>query len=95
MSRAVAYWVTLGLIVLLSAGLSLGLASDKDETTLIVQVSSSEHELSEGYFTLGDSATVMARPGSDLYKFLLRQRGRKVKVTMSEAASAELSKLQR
>ena len=53
---------------------------------MTVQVSSADHELLEGYFTLGDSATVVAKPGSDLYKFLARQRGRKVKVVLSEAA---------
>jgi hypothetical protein len=86
--------VTLALIVVLS-GLSVGLASDGDETVMTVQVSSSDHELLEGYFILGDSATVMVKPGSDLYKFLSRHRGRKLKITMSDAAGPELSKLQR
>ena len=46
-------------------------------------------------FTLGDNATVMVKPGSDLYKFLSRHRGRKIKVSMVDAAGPELSKLQR
>ena len=95
MRRAFAAWMTLALIVVLSAGLSVGLANDQDETTMTVQVSSSEHELQEGYFTLGDGTTVMVKPGSDLYKFLSRHRGRKIKITMSAAAGPELSKLQR
>jgi hypothetical protein len=77
------------------SGLSVGLASDGDETVMTVQVSSSDHELLEGYFILGDSATVMVKPGSDLYKFLSRHRGRKLKITMSDAAGPELSKLRR
>ena len=49
----------------------------------------------EGYFTLGDSATMVAKPGSDLYKFLVRQRGRKVKVVLSDTSGPELSRLER
>ena len=94
MRNAVAAWVTLALIVVLS-DLSVGLASDGDETVMTVQVSSSDHELLEGYFILGDSATVMVKPGSDLYKFLSRHRGRKLKITMSDVAGPELSKLRR
>jgi hypothetical protein len=44
---------------------------------------------------LGDSTTVMAKPGSDVYKFLARQRGRKVKIVLSEAGGTELSRLER
>ena len=95
MRKAVAAWAALILIVILSASLTVGLASDRDETVMTVQVTSSEHELAEGYFTLGENATVMVKPGSDLYKFLSRQRGRKVKVTMTDAAGPELSKLVR
>lgn len=95
MRKAAAAWVVLALIVVLSGLFGTGLASDQNETVMTVQVSSSDHELLEGYFTLGESATVMAKPGSELYKFLSRQRGRKVKITMTEATSAELSRLQR
>jgi hypothetical protein len=49
----------------------------------------------EGYFSLGDNVTVMAKPGSDLYRFLSRQRGRKIKIQLSEAAVPELSRLER
>jgi hypothetical protein len=59
------------------------------------QVTSSEHEVQEGYFSLGDNVTVMAKPGSDLYRFLSRQRGRKIKIQLSEAAVPELSRLER
>ena len=76
-------------------GAHAGRASDRDETMMTVQVSAADHELQEGYFTLGDSATVMVKPGSDLFKFLMRQRGRKVKIVLTEAAGAELSRLER
>jgi hypothetical protein len=93
--KSVAAWVVLALILGLSVGFSVGFASDRDEAIMTVQVSSSDHELLEGYFTLGESATVMVKPGSDLYKFLSRHRGRKIKVSMTDAAGPELSKLQR
>jgi hypothetical protein len=73
----------------------VGRASDRDEAIMTVQVSSADHELLEGYFTLGDNATVMVKPGSELYKFLARQRGRKVKITLIEASGPELSRLDR
>jgi hypothetical protein len=85
----------LGALALILVGFTAGRANDRDETTMTVQVSSADHELLEGYFTLGDSATVVAKPGSDLYKFLARQRGRKVKVVLSETGGPELSRLDR
>jgi hypothetical protein len=87
-----AAWLTLVLILL---ALSVGRASDRDETTMTVQVSSADHEVIEGYFTLGDSMTVMVKPGSELHRFLSRQRGRKVKLTLSDATVPELSRLDR
>ena len=84
-------WVTLALMLF---GLSVW-AFERDETVLTVQVSSADHEIQEGYFTLGDNATVMVKPGSDLYKFLARHRGRKIKVVLSEVAGPELSRLER
>ena len=87
-----AAWLTLALLLV---GLSVGRASDRDETALTVQVSSADHELVEGYFSLGENATVMVKPGSDLYQFLSRQRGHKVRIVLSEAAPAELAKIER
>jgi hypothetical protein len=90
--HVMAAWLTLALILV---GLSVGRASDRDETTVTVQVSSADHELQEGYFTLGDSVTVMVKPGSDIHRFLTRQRGRKVKIALSEVTTHELSRLDR
>jgi hypothetical protein len=87
-----AAWLTVALILV---GLSIGRANDRDETILTVQVSSADHEIQEGYFSLGDNATVMVKPGSDLHKFLARQRGRKVKIVLTEAGGPELSRLER
>ena len=82
-------------LALVLVGFTPGVANDRDETTMTVQVSSADHELLEGYFTLGDNATVMVKPGSDLFKFLARQRGRKVKVVLTQAGGPELSRLER
>ena len=85
-------WVALAMVL---TGFAAGGAYDRDETILTVQVSSADHEIQEGYFSLGDGTTVMVKPGSDLHKFLARQRGRKVKIVISQAGGPELSRLER
>ena len=92
MRKLMAALMTLALVV---AAFAVGRASDRDETVMTVQVSSADHELLEGYFTLGDSATVMAKRGSALYNFLSRQRGRKIKVVLTDSSGPELSRLDR
>ena len=92
MRKLMASLITLALVV---AAFAVGRASDRDETVMTVQVSSADHELLEGYVTLGDSATVMAKRGSALYNFLSRQRGRKIKVVLTESSGPELSRLDR
>ena len=83
---------TLGLLL---AGFPVGRAFDRDETSLTVQVSSADHEQEEGYFSLGDKTTVMVKPGSDLYRFLTRQRGHKIKIVFQESTGPELSRIER
>ena len=92
MKIAMTGWMVLALLLL---GLSIGRASDKDETVVTVQVNSADHEVQEGYFALGEQATVMVKPGSSLYQFLSRQRGKKVKIVLTEAPATELSKIER
>jgi hypothetical protein len=82
-------------VVLLTIGGGFAWASNADETTLTVQVSSADHELQEGYFTLGADVTVLVKPGSELYRFLNRQRGNKVKIVLTEDSNRELSKIGR
>jgi hypothetical protein len=85
-------WMVLALLLV---GLSVGRASDEDEAILTVQVSSADHEIEEGYFSLGEQVTLMAKPGSDLHRFLGRQRGKKIKVVMSQVDGREISQLRR
>jgi hypothetical protein len=37
----------------------------------------------------------MAKPGSELFRFLARQRGHKVKILLQESTAPELSRLER
>ena len=92
MRIAMVAWLTLAMILV---ALSVGRAFDRDETVLTVKVSSADHETQEGYFTLGDNATVIVKPGSELYRFLARQRGHKVKIVLQEAGGPELSRIER
>ena len=92
MRKLMAALITLTLVV---AAFAVGRASDRDEAVMTVQVSSADHELLEGYFSLGDTATVMAKRGSALYNFLSRQRGRKIKLVLTESAGPDLSRLER
>ena len=61
---------------------------------MTVQVTSSEHEAQEGYFSLGDDVTVMVKPGTDLYRFLNSRRGQKITIKMTEGGQ-RLSRLER
>jgi hypothetical protein len=83
------------ILAALLGGIGVGRAYDRDETVLTVKVSSADHEMEEGYFSLGDSATVLVKPGSDLYRFLARQRGHQVKILLQESKGTELSRLER
>jgi hypothetical protein len=88
-------WTVWLVVALLLVGGTLGWASNADEAILTVQVTSADHELQEGYFTLGEDVTVMVKPGSELYRFLNRQRGNKVKIVLTEDARRELSTIGR
>jgi len=85
-------WMVVAALLL---GMSLGRASDGNETTMTVQISSAEHESDEGYFALGKDATLMAKPGSALHQFLSRQNGRQVRITMTMVDGRQLSRIER
>jgi len=85
-------WLVVAALLL---GMSIGRAADGDETAFTVRVSSADHEIEEGYFSLGRDATVLAKPGTDLHRFLLRQNGRDVRVTLTLVDGRQLSKLSR
>lgn len=85
-------WIVVALVLV---GIGVGRASDRDEAIVTVQVTAADHEIEEGYFSLGANGTLMVKPGTDLHRFLTRQRGRKVKIVLSEAGGPELSRLER
>ena len=82
-------------VAVLLIGVSLGIAYDTDETVLNVQVTSSDHEADEGYFSLGEQATVMVKPGSELFRFLSRHKGQKVKIVLTQNEDRQLSRIER
>jgi len=90
--KAMIGWMVVAALLL---GMSIGRAADKDETTLTAQVSSAEHETEEGYFSLGPDTTVLAKPGTDLQRFLSRQKGRRIRVTLTLVGGEQLSRLER
>ena len=92
MRNAMIGWMVVAALLL---GLSIGRAADGDETTMTVQVTSADHETDEGYFSLGKDATVMAKPGTDLHRFLSRQNGRQVRVTLTMVDGRQLSRIER
>lgn len=85
-------WMVVAAVLL---GMSIGRAADGDETIITAQVSSAEHETQEGYFSLGTDATVMAKPGTDLHRFLSRQNGRQVRITLTLVDGRQLSRIER
>ncbi len=92
MRGAMIGWLVVALILV---AMSIGRAADRDESIMTAQVSSAEHETEEGYFSLGPEATVLVKPGTDLYRFLARQNGHKVRLTITAVDGRELSRLER
>jgi hypothetical protein len=76
MRRQIAWFVAAVVLGVFGAAAAAAL----DEARVVAEVSAADHEVEEGYFTLGDGATVIAKPGSDLYRFLASHRGQKVRL---------------
>jgi hypothetical protein len=83
------------LMALLLAGFIVGRASERQETVITVQVTSADHEVEEGYFSLGDSATLIVKPGSDFHRFLTNRRGHRITVTLTDGGRAEPERIGR
>ncbi|HSC26408.1 MAG TPA: hypothetical protein VLD67_03985 [Vicinamibacterales bacterium] len=89
--RSMVPWILAGLLL---AAYGLSRANDR-EVRLTAEVSSADHELGEGYFSLGGDATFVVKPGSDLFRFLSSHRGQKITILLTEGESRHLSKLKR
>ena len=92
MKKATVGWM---LVAALLLGMSMGRAADSDEAVFTARVTSAAHETDEGYFSLGKDATVLAKPGTDLHRFLTRENGREVRITLTRVDGRQLSKLDR
>jgi len=82
-------------VAALLLGMRIGRAADGDEAVFTARVTSADHETDEGYFSLGQDATVLAKPGTELHRFLSRQNGRDVKVTLTLIDGRQLSRIER
>ena len=92
MNKALVGWMVVAALLL---GMSIGRASDSDEAVLTAKVTSADHETDEGYFSLGKDATVLVKPGTDLHRFLARENGREVRITLTLVDGRQLSRLDR
>jgi hypothetical protein len=63
--------------------MTAGWAAGLDEATVVGRVSAAEHEIQEGYFSMGEETTLVARPGSELHRWLARHRGQKVRLLIT------------
>jgi hypothetical protein len=85
--RRTALWVALmglaGFGPAAAAAQAPGFQPPADDMVVTAQVSSAEHETIEGYFTFGDSLAVMVKPGTELHRFLIRQRGKRMRITFA------------
>jgi hypothetical protein len=87
--------VALAAAALILAGYGIGRANGTEQAMVTVKVTSADHEFQEGYFSLGENATVMVKPGTDLFRFLARHRDRTITVTLAESSTRQLSRLDR
>jgi hypothetical protein len=75
--RRQALCVVVGLVF---GALGGAMASGLDETAVIAKLTSADHEVEEGYFSVGEAAEVVARPGSALHQWLSAHRDQKVRL---------------
>ncbi len=69
-------------VLLLALSLTSLRAQTDDELALTVHVTSADHELIEGYFSLGQTTSVVAKPDTPLYNWLRGHVGQRVRLTV-------------
>lgn len=78
MGRFFLAWLTLALLLL-----GLGRFTPASDALAIAGlVSATEQEASEGYFSVGADAMVVAKQGSGLQRWLLARSGQKIRITL-------------
>jgi hypothetical protein len=73
------------LFALLLVGLSATAYTRTDDTMVVAELNAADHEAEEGYFALGQKATLIAQPGSRLHGWLTNHRGQRVRVLITIA----------
>lgn len=68
---------------------------EPDVFTVTDLVSSADHEIAEGIFTLGPDLTITARPGSAAYQWLGRHRAHRAVLTLGPERPRELQTVRR
>ena len=58
-------------------------------TTLTGQLTSADHEAEEGYFNIGQDATIMVKPGTELHAWLKNHVGERLRITVEPDASSD------
>jgi hypothetical protein len=82
MRRSRTAWILLALFLI---GLGVTTQTRGDETVVIAELTAADHEAEEGYFALGQKATLIAQPGTKLYDWLINHRGQRVRVLIAIA----------
>jgi hypothetical protein len=52
-------------------------------------VTAADHEVEEGYFGLGQQTMIVAKPGSDLHRWLSSHRQQKVRLTLLQTKASQ------
>jgi hypothetical protein len=58
-------------------------------TTLSGQLSAADHEIEEGYFSLGQDTTIMVKPGTELHGWLKNHVGERLRITVEPDADSD------
>jgi hypothetical protein len=76
-------WLVAALVSVLGCGAIAAAVFTPTDATVVGTITAAEHELAEGYFTMGEETTLIARPGSDLHRWLVAHRGQKVRLVVT------------
>jgi hypothetical protein len=79
------------LLALLLVGLAATAQTRSEETTVVADLTAADHEVDEGYFALGQKATLIASPGTKLHDWLTTHRGQRVRVLIMVAPEGQNS----
>ena len=68
--------------------LGLGLQAS-DSLDVVGQVSASEPDIEEGYFAVGQNVMLIAKPGTDLHKWMEAHIGENLRITVQVEGSTQ------